>query len=140
MKTFKKIILDDLKAQGLGHIAAKITSIRYRAFAGGDSVDVSAVNLVKAEREKLEGILREYQYGKFDGMQDLYEYDREPATKSRQAKFVSLSHEWTQDMKERIKVTLAKDWDITDDQSAMARMGCWYDQASHRLLSQLEAL
>ncbi len=47
MKTFKKLILDDLKNQGLGHIAAKITSIKYKSFAGGDSVDVKAINLFR---------------------------------------------------------------------------------------------
>lgn len=137
-KTFKTIIMDDLKAQGLAHIAQKITSITYKSYSGGCSVDVSSVNLFKADREKLESILKDYEQGSFDGMQDLYEYKKGPTTKERLVKYAFLRNEFTQEIKDGVKLILANQWDIIDDTTAQAKMGVWYDQATHRILQQLE--
>jgi hypothetical protein len=137
MKTFKKIILDDLKNQKRMDIAKKITTIRYRSFAGGDAVDVKAVNLNKEQRDVLESILRQYQKGKFDGMYDIYNYDEVKSTKERTAKYVHLQHEFSNDVREWAIEKLKNEWEIFDDKSAQEKRGCWFEEAIYRELREL---
>jgi hypothetical protein len=137
MKTFKKIILDDLKKQKLHNIAAKITSIRYRSFAGGDSVDVDAVNLFKTERETLEKILREYQDGQFDGMNDIYNYDSDKSEKERTAKYVLLHNTFSEDVRKSAIDDLKKRFGVVDDATSRKMFNVWFDAAVWRQLQQL---
>lgn len=139
-KTFKKIILDDLKAQGLLSIVHKVRSIQYRTFTGGDSVDVYTVNLTASERDTLERILGEYRQGTFNGMQDIYEYRDTKPTKERLAKFVSLNNKYSDDVVAKVKAKLRDEWDVVDDNSAQARRGMWYEQCVWRECQQLERL
>lgn len=137
MKTFKKIILDDLKANGLAHVIPKIKSVRYSTFAGGDSVSVRATDLFGPDRDKVEALLREYQYGTFNGSIDMYEYDKEKSTKERTAKFVSLQVDTSPELEAHIIAILKHQWDIVDDATAQERMSCWYDTAKHRIANKL---
>lgn len=50
-------------------------TVRARSFAGGDAVDVSWTD--GPTSEAVRGLLRPYEYGSFDPMQDLYEYDNQ---------------------------------------------------------------
>jgi hypothetical protein len=138
--TFKKLILDDLKAQKLHVLVEKIKSIRYDSFAGGDSVSVKAVNLTKSQRETLRAILDDYTDGHFDGMYDIYEYKKGDATKPRTAKYVSLDNEFSDDVRNRVIAILHDQWGITDDTTAREKMNCWFDQAVWRLIQDLEDL
>lgn len=140
MKTFKKLILDDMKKMGLAHAVENVKSIRYRSFAGGNAVDVETVNLFKSDREKLEALLWDYQAGHFDGMQDMYEYKSGPAVKERTAKYVHLRNEFTEETKAQIKAILEHDFGVTDDQTSMTKLGVWYDQAIYRELVKLEGV
>ncbi len=135
--TFKKIILDDIKKRKLGHIAAKITSIRYRSFAGGDAVDVSATNLYGSERKTLEAIVREYMGGSFDGMQDLYTYH--DTKTARSAKYTSLHCEYTPEWKDWARAVVVNDYGVTNDQEAQKQHGQWFDVLVHRVLVAREA-
>lgn len=137
-KTFKKIILDDLKSQGLHSIVKKIKSIKYETFSMGDSVDVKAVNLTKTERTKLESILREYQHGSFDGMTDCYNYEK--SSKERSAKYVHLHHEFTEDVKNRVKEYLKSMYEVTNDQESQAKFRIWYDNLVWRKCNELEVI
>jgi hypothetical protein len=137
-KTFKKIIFDDLKAQGLGHFCDKITSVRYKSYSMGNSLNVDSINLFKSDREKLEKFLDAYQYGEFDGMDDSYNYTGNPANKERQAKYVFLNNRFTDDIKEKVKAELKNKFEVIDDTSAMKKFSCWYDQATWRTLSDME--
>lgn len=136
---FKKLILDDLKRAGHKAIAAKITSIRYSSFSMGDAVDVSAVNLFKSERRILESLLREYQAGSFDGMTDCYNYDNRDSGKARQAKYVHLRNEFSPEVKEAVKKTLAEKWEIIDDATAMAKRNNWFQSLIWQDCCELEA-
>jgi hypothetical protein len=135
MKTFKKMIMKDLKNHP--NIREKITSIRYRSFSMGDAVDVDAINLHKEEREILESILNEYEAGYFDGMTDMYEYKRGPSTKERTAKYVHLHNEFSDLYKQAAKNYLAKIFDVIDDATAMAKWNCWYDTLIYRELCKI---
>ena len=138
MKTFKSIILGDLKAQGLHSIAQKIKSITYQSYSGGDSVRVKALNLFKSEREALKVILSTYEEGNFNAMEDIYEYKKGPTQKERTAKYVFLDNEFSPEVKEMAKLTLSKDWSITDNDTAKAKMNCWYDDAQWKIIQELE--
>ncbi len=137
-KTFKKIILDDLKEQGLHRIVNKITSIKYKSYSGGCSVDVKTVNLFKTDREILKNILDQYKDGDFNSMEDIYEYRKDGPVKERYAKYVFLNNEFTQDIKDKIKEVLAVQWDIHNDKDCMEKSRCWYDQKVHQLINELE--
>jgi hypothetical protein len=130
----KKMVLDALKAEGLEHLAKKIKSIR----KDNNSLRVEGVNLFKSEREALDRFLGRYEHGTFNGMIDLYEYDREKPQQPLMFKYVFLSNEFEAAIDAAIRAKLANERDVTDDNSAMARMGCWYDQAIHRLKCELE--
>lgn len=135
--TFKKLILDDLKSQGLHSIASKIKSITYESFSMGDAVRVETLNLFKSERETLENLLYDYKYGTFDSMTDCSGIKENTANKARRAKYVTLNNKFTQDIKDDIKDLLRIDWDITDDATAKDKRGEWYDTLVWRELNKL---
>lgn len=93
-RTFKAIILEDLKKRGHNDIIKKIKSITYETFSMGNAVRVRALDLFKSERETLDLILKSYQYGRFDAMIDL-QYSERDDSKERQAKYVTLNHEFS---------------------------------------------
>lgn len=134
---FKTLIMNELKSLNLDSICTKIKSIRYRSFAGGDAVDVEAIDLYKAERETLEKILDKYEYGHFDGMTDSYDYKPKEERGPVSAKYVHLRNDWSEEAKTCARNELEKKWDIVDNHSAQAKMGTWYDTAIHRILSEI---
>lgn len=78
-------------------------SVRSSSFAGGNSVDISWTD--GATVEQVEAISGKYQYGSFNGMEDLYEY-----TNTRedipQVKYVSEYREVSQAIKDEVKAQL----------------------------------
>ncbi len=135
LPTFKKLILDELKADGHLNIVKKIKSIRYQSFSMGNAVDVSSIDLNKIERRTLEKVLAGYKSGYFDSMQDLYVYGK--SSKVRSAKYVSLHNEFSQDVKDRVKKGL-EERGVTDYKSAWDKCGCDYETAVYRNLVELE--
>lgn len=103
----------------------------------GNAVRVKTYDLWKEERETLESILRKYQYGSFDSMQDMYVMDRAKSTVERQAKFVTLTNEFTYETRMKMKEVLRDQWGIIDDQSSHDKRGIWYETAVFRDLNQL---
>ena len=100
-------------------------SVRSSSFAGGDSVHISWAD--GATVAQVEAISQKYQYGRFNGMEDIYEY-----TNTRedipQAKYVSEQREISQTIKDEVKaqlMTLKKyseeqlnDWRSAPDEEA----------------------
>lgn len=74
-------------------------SVRARSFAGGDAVDVEWMD--GPSSKEVNSVIGKYQYGHFDGMQDLYEY-----TNSRndipQVKYVQIRREISETILENI--------------------------------------
>lgn len=98
-RTFKKIILEDLNKRGLDLIAKKIKSITYETFSMGNAVRVQALDLFKSERETLNKVLSEYEYGRFDAMTD-YAYSERDESKERQAKYITLNNSFSKSLNE----------------------------------------
>lgn len=134
-KPFKSIIMRDLKSEGKHHLITHIKSIRYSSFAGGDAVDVRAVGLTKPDRDDLDGFLRRYTYGRFDGMTDYYEYDNRRPDIERQVKYVTLQCDYLPEQYDRARAILAEHYGVTDDKTAQAKLCCWFNQAVYRLLN-----
>jgi len=74
-------------------------SVKSESFAGGNSVHVSYEN--GPTSDKVNDIVKKYQYGNFNGMEDIYEYSnsREDIP---QAKYVSASRNVSEDFKAEI--------------------------------------
>lgn len=138
--TFKKLILDDLKAQGHHTIAAKIKSIRYESFSMGSSVDVDGVDLFKEEREILKSLLDDYTYGTFDPYTDCSGVKENTANKVRRAKYVHLNNEFSNPVKEKAIVHLGNYYGIFDDETAQEKRRCWYDTALWRVMSEASSV
>jgi hypothetical protein len=137
-RTFKKIIFDDLKKRDLHHIIYAIKSVRYETFSMGNALRVQTLNLFKSDRAILESILKGYEYGRFDAMTD-YSYSEKDPTKERQAKYVTLTNEFSDVIKQAAKHHLEQDLGVTDDKSAQDKLGIWYDTAIWRTLQNLES-
>lgn len=137
-RTFKKLIFDDIKAQGMARILPYIESVRYETYSGGSSLRIRTKNMPQTERQWLACLANEYQQGDFDGMTDSYTY-RAEGRKPRTARFVFTDNYWSTDIQEKMSAILADQYGVTDDATAMGKMGCWHDQAMHRLLCKLES-
>jgi len=138
MKTFKKIILDDIKKQGWAHLIPKIKSIRYKSYSGGDSVNVDCLNCTKSERLFLKELTDKYQYGHFDCMTDCYEYSNKNNDVERQAKYVFLNCEYSEEIRDKAKNLLLDKYGIVDDKTSMHKLNEWYDTSVWRILQEWE--
>lgn len=139
LPTFKKLILDELRQKGEKSLISKIKSVRYSTFSMGSALDVHAVNLTKSERTKLESIINAYKSGSFNSMNEIYEY-RKDINVIRTAKFVSLSNEFTSEIKEKIKTELKENHGVVDRESAWKVFGADYDTVVYRKLNELEEI
>lgn len=131
--TPKKTILDELKSMGLSRIASKIKSIR----KDNNSIRVQTVDLFKQDRENLQALLDSYTQGTFDGMQDLYVYDKTKPEKSFSVKYAFLNNEFSEVEREKIKSMLRLKYDVVDDQTSQRAFGRWYDQMIWTKLCEL---
>lgn len=135
-RTFKAIILEDLNRRGLQVIARKIKSITYESFSMGNAVRVRTENLFKTERETLNDILQGYAYGRFDAMTDCSSSEKDPM-KERQAKYVTLTNEFSPAIDKTIRLKLSAKG-IIDDKTSLKRLDCYLDQAVWRELNLIE--
>lgn len=81
-------------------------SVKSESFAGGDAVDISWID--GPTRKEVEAITGKYQYGSFDGMQDLYEYTNRRQD-IPQSKYVQVSRGYSQAAREAAVVKLGFD-------------------------------
>lgn len=83
----------------------KCTSKNY---AGGSSIRVEYEDQPKEVHEAIKAMSHKYQYGHFDGMQDLYEYDN--VKDHAQAKHVFVSNVMSDAKREEIYQRVRKEW------------------------------
>ena len=76
-------------------------------FAGGDSVNVSWIDGPTSDRVDL--ITKKYQYGHFDGMQDMYEYSNS-RDDIPQAKYVQTNREMSDETRAKIIAEHNAEW------------------------------
>ena len=91
----------ELKSQGVE------ATVRARTFSGGDAVDVILYDPLPATVEKVEAFARQYQYGSFDGMQDLYEYTNR-RDDLPQVKYVQVHTRYSDEIREAVEAYAAE--------------------------------
>jgi hypothetical protein len=88
------IIKAELKKHGIK------ASVRSRNFSMGDAVDITVYDQLPAVFKKIEEFSGQFQYGSFNGMEDIYEY-----TNSRkdipQAKYVHVRNEYSDELRQK---------------------------------------
>jgi hypothetical protein len=102
------------------------------SYAGGNSVHISWEDGPKVR--EVEQITGKYQYGKFDGMTDYYDYTnvREDIP---QVKYILTSRSPSKQREEEIKKDLENYYEITDDSSSMEKFGIWFQQLIWRVFT-----
>jgi len=120
MKTFKKIILDDLKARGLIGLAKKIKSIRYETFSMGDAVRITAYDMTESQRGKLTEFVDRYKKTDFNSMDDSTTFRKERADVERRTHFITINFEYSIELKAKVAADLAAEG-VIDDPSALKK-------------------
>jgi len=91
-----KEIRKQLKTKGIP------ARVRSENFAGGNSVDVFIEDAAPERLAEVKAIVEPFQYGRFDGMQDLYEYTNTRKDLPAQVKYVMIHNQLSDAMRQRI--------------------------------------
>jgi len=113
-----KAIRQELKKHG---IKGRVTS---DSFAGGNSVTVSVEDLEPWVRKEIESFAGQFQYGHFDGMQDLYEYSNS-RDDIPQAKYISVNCAYSLELRQKAYAYLLANWGGYENHPAL------YEDAQH---------
>lgn len=85
--------------------------VKSSSYSGGNSVDIGYED--GPTTAKVEDVVKRFQMGHFDGMQDYYDYSNRDDS-IPQVKFVMVARKPSAQTKEQIKMELAKKWGISD--------------------------
>lgn len=119
-----KAVRAELKAN-FPTIKFKVTSSN---FSMGNSVDVKWTN--GPSSKQVDQVIKKYQYGHFDGMIDCYEHSN-TRDDIPQAKFVSGSREFSEEVLNNCAEVIAKDYGVTlpsDPSQHFDFQGQWYSR------------
>ena len=108
-------------------------SVSSRSYAGGNSVDIDYTNGVPSD--EIRKLTFKYQAGSFDGMTDMYNYDYDKTGVT--AKYIFTNRNITNDIREKAKNIIAKDFgivDINDENEWQKKFHAWPDTMIHRYL------
>jgi len=102
-------------------------SVTSECFSMGNSVRIHWTDGPTADQ--IDSIVKKYQYGNFDGMQDLYEYNN-CIDGIPQVKYVQTSRTISDTIKMDVKDKIEKLYgiDMSDERAVMDKFGCWPDQ------------
>jgi hypothetical protein len=112
--------------------------VRAKSFAGGNSVDIDWVD--GPTTAQVDAVGKAYQYGSFDGMQDLYEYTN-VNKELPQVKYVMTSRHRSPKVEKEIIEQTVKDYGIVnvdDHKEVKDKLGMYLDIWVHRVFSQKE--
>lgn len=112
-----QLIRKELK---LANIKASVTSKNY---SGGDSIDIDMIDMTPETKKIADKICNKYQYGHFDGMNDIYEYSNS-RTDIPQAKFVFVRNAMPDVMKQTVYDHLRHDWAGGETLPSLYADGC----------------
>lgn len=132
-KSFKKLILDELKESDFSSVVKKIKSIRSKSYSGGSSLDVDAVDLNKKERDYLDSIVKSYQYGSFDSMNDIYVYSEKENRRPKTVKYAFLNVEYSTELKAKMAEDLLEKFDVSDNERAWEVFNCDLNTVIYRM-------
>lgn len=84
-------------------------SCRSSVYSGGDSIRVEMVDQPKETFEAINALAAKYQEGKFDGMNDIYEYTNIIPGQA-QAKYVFVTNEMSPELKQEVYSQVRNYW------------------------------
>ena len=128
MTTFKKLILDELKALKRGDIVSKIRSIK----SSYSSINIYTTDLEPEQTIALQCVVAKYKMGKFDGMIDSYDYSN-VIKDLPQVQYVFINNDFSEKAKETAKEFLKNTWATVNDQEALDKFGFYFDQIVHQV-------
>lgn len=94
-------------------------AVTSRNFAGGNAVDIEWTDGVTTK--EVEKIVNKYQYGHFDGMQDLYEYSN-TRNDIPQAKYIQTRRDCSPETEQKIIQQVMRDYGLAE----------WNDEISQK--------
>lgn len=99
-------------------------SVRSEGFAGGDAVRVKYEN--GPTREEVEKLIRKFESGHFNGMEDIYEYDN-LRSDIPQVKYVQITRDFSKELEESTKKEIAEKFgiEIGNEEDWKKKMGYW---------------
>lgn len=114
-------------------------TVRSNSFAGGDSVSIKWEN--GPTDDNVERVVGKYQYGHFDGMQDLYEHSNRRKD-IPQVKFVQTRRDISEDTMEKVFKELQKthahfDLVTTIDESSIELLRHWSHWTAREYISRI---
>lgn len=121
-----KMIRQYMRANG---IAGRVNADSY---AGGNSVNVYVDDMPPAAYHALEVYANQYQYGNFDGMQDLYEYSNVNRD-IPQVKYVFVNNRISDEMRQRIWEFAVGYYEGMDGAPALAQDAGMFHHAGMRV-------
>jgi hypothetical protein len=112
-------------------------SVKSESFAGGDAVRISWID--GPASKSVEEITDKYQYGHFNGMEDIYEYSND-VENIPQSKYVTTSREISTEKREAARIALASEYgrQIFSDNDYLEWCfgGCWGSNAIYRYMME----
>jgi len=113
----------ELKAKFPG-ASFRVTS---KGYSMGDHVNIDWMDGPTAK--SVDDIVKKYQYGHFEVMNDIYEYSNHRGD-IPQSKYVFTAREMSDKVRQELTAKLAEYWglDMTDKQAVMSKTGRWPDQ------------
>lgn len=107
-------------------------SVQSKTYSMGDNVDISYTDGVPCDQ--VDKVVRKYQYGEFNGMEDMYEQTNCRDDIS-QTKYLFVNRTLSPEKREEIKKELVGKWGINnpeDEQEWYQKRGMWSDQAIYK--------
>lgn len=104
-----KAVRKELKAMGL-----KPDLVRSEGFSNGDAVRVQFTDVPKPKRNIIEKALAKYQYGHFNGMEDIYEYSN-CQEDVPQVKYVTINFKASDELKQKALKNLIETFNGMED-------------------------
>ena len=90
---------------GLKKLNIKLVSVRGKSYAGGNSVTVEVQDLSPAQYKLAHSLVEDHQYGRFDGMNDSYDYSNERED-IPQVKYTFISNTFSDEMYDKALAVL----------------------------------
>ena len=94
-------------------------SVKTRNFSGGNAVDVDWID--GQTSDEVDAVVKKYQYGNFNGMIDMYEYNNQDES-IPQVMFVQVQRKISDETMEKVRLEISKDYGID------LQMNQWYSQ------------
>jgi hypothetical protein len=126
-----KAIRQELKKE-FPNIKFWITS---KTYTGGSSVDIEYIDAIKSDR--VEDIVKKYEYGHFDGSQDLYEFSNY-RDDIPQVRFVFVKRNFSDFRKKETEEKLIKQYGVQNMEELERKLGFWRQQIVFQELNKME--